>query len=146
MLTIYLALNIKINLSEQHVLMESTRHFYLYLINGIAATAVHYAVFTSNIFIFEFASAGIANLIASIFGIITSFLGNRYFVFKNLDRNIFDQGLNFFLLYSVIAAMNGLILYIWSDRIGLSYNLGFVLATALQFILSFYGNKFLIFK
>ena len=40
-----------------------------YLINGVLATAVHFGILSFNLNIVDFASAGLANLIASLFGI-----------------------------------------------------------------------------
>ena len=117
-----------------------------YVISGLLATAVHYAVLTLNLGFFEFKSAGLANLVAAIFGITTSFLGNRYFVFKRSAESVLQQALKFSGLYGAIAVLHGLLLWVWSDWHGLDYRLGFLLATGIQVSLSFLGNKFLVFK
>ena len=53
-----------------------------YLINGLAATAVHFVVLTFNLKVLGWGSAGIANLVAAVFGITASFLCSRYFFFQ----------------------------------------------------------------
>ena len=117
-----------------------------YVINGLAATAVHYAVLTINIGFLEFNSAGLANFIAAIFGIATSFLGSRYFVFKRIDEDILHQSLKFGGLYGVVAVLHGVFLWVWTDLQGLDYRLGFLIATGMQVSMSYLGNKYLVFK
>jgi putative flippase GtrA len=117
-----------------------------YGINGLMATCAHYAVLTVNLKIFGFTSAGMANLTAALFGIAASFLGSRYYVFREASRPISQQLVKFGALYGMIAMLHGLILFIWTDIFGLDYRLGFIVATALQIGLSYFGNKYLVFK
>ena len=117
-----------------------------YVINGLVATAVHYGALTLNLEVLSMPSAGLANLIAACFGILTSFLGNRYFVFKQHESNIVSQAINFSLLYVAIAFLHGFILFVWSDWLKLDYRVGFLVATFFQFVLSYLGNKKMVFK
>ncbi len=117
-----------------------------YAINGVVATAAHYGVLTFNLEVLNFPSAGLANLAAAVFGITTSFLGSRYFVFRKNDETITLQAMKFSGLYGVIAVLHFLVLLIWTDWLGLDYRLGFLIATGFQLSLSYIGNKFLVFK
>lgn len=117
-----------------------------YIINGLGATAVHYTVLSFNLKILGIPSAGLANLCAATAGISASFLGSRYFVFRSLDEAIVQQAAKFGLLYVAIAVLHGLVLYLWSDIGRLDYHMGFLFATGLQVILSYWGNKKLVFK
>ena len=117
-----------------------------YVINGLVATAVHYGALTFNLEMLSMTSAGLANLIAACFGILTSFLGNRYFVFKQHESNIVSQAIKFSLLYVAIAFLHGFILFVWSDWLKLDYRVGFLVATFFQFVLSYLGNKNMVFK
>jgi putative flippase GtrA len=117
-----------------------------YGVNGVVATFAHFGVLTFNLNVLNFASAGLANLVASMFGIIISFLGSRYFVFAKTGDNIITQVIKFGGLYSVIALCHGVVLLVWSDWWMLDYKLGFLIATAVQVSLSYIGNKFLVFK
>jgi len=117
-----------------------------YVINGLVATAVHYGALTFNLEMLSMTSAGLANLIAACFGILTSFLGNRYFVFKQHESNIVSQAIKFSLLYVAIAFLHGFILFVWSDWLKLDYRVGFLVATFFQFVLSYLGNKKMVFK
>jgi putative flippase GtrA len=117
-----------------------------YAINGLVATAVHYGVLTVNLSHLDFNSAGLANFVAAIVGIVTSFFGSRYYVFKRTTEGIIQQAIKFSGLYGVIAVLHGLLLLFWTDWYGLDYSIGFLLATVLQVSLSYLGNKFLVFK
>ena len=117
-----------------------------YGINGLAATAVHYGVLTFNLKVLHFSSAGAANMVAAVFGIATSFLGSRYFVFSCTGHSLVYEALKFSGLYGVIALLHGAVLFVWSDIYSGDFRIGFLLATALQITLSFWGNKYLVFK
>jgi putative flippase GtrA len=117
-----------------------------YLINGLAATGIHFAVLTFNLKVLGWSSAGVANLVAAIFGISASFLGSRYFVFNNSTEALVSQLYRFVLLYSVIALLHGALLYVWVDVYALNYMIGFVIATFMQVACSYLGNKVMVFK
>lgn len=117
-----------------------------YVVNGLVATAVHYAVLTLNLEVLGFSSAGMANFVAALFGITASFLGSRYYVFRSTEDPILVQLLKFGSLYGAIAVLHGLVLWLWTDQIGLDYRVGFVIATGLQVSVSYFGNKYLVFK
>jgi putative flippase GtrA len=117
-----------------------------YGINGIVATGVHYAVLTFNLQVLAMPSAGLANLVAALFGISTSFVGSRYFVFRQTEEGFLAQAAKFGGLYGVFALVHGAVLFVWTDLMGYDYRLGFLLATAFQVAGSYLGNKFLVFK
>lgn len=118
-----------------------------YIINGLIATAVHFGVLTLNIEVFHFSSAGTANFIAAICGICVSFLGSRYFVFQQQTNTaLIQQAVKFGSLYGCIALLHALVLIIWTDQFGFDYRIGFLLATIIQVLSSYLGNKFLVFK
>lgn len=117
-----------------------------YTINGLLATAIHFACLSFNLKIIGLSSAGMANFIAAFFGIASSFLGSRYFVFLECAEPMVRQAAKFGFLYAALAILHGLVLYVWSDKLQLDYRWGFLLATGLQVILSYFGNKNLIFN
>lgn len=117
-----------------------------YIINGVVATLVNYGILNFNILILGMKSAGLANFIATIFGIIVSFIGSRYFVFRKHTDTLSSQAVRFVVLYGFIAVLGGLVLYLWTDVYGLSYHIGFIIATFLQVAFSYLGNKMLVFK
>ena len=117
-----------------------------YLVNGLAATAVHFVVLSFGLKVLEIGSAGLANLLAAIFGVTTSFLGNRYYVFRKWDEPIAVQATKFGTLYVLTVSLHGLVLFGWSDVWRLDYRTGFIVATALQVLLTYWGSKLLVFN
>jgi putative flippase GtrA len=117
-----------------------------YLANGLVATAVHYAILTFSLEVLMVPAAGLASLVASIFGITASFFGSRYFVFRQYSQTIARQAAGFALLYAAIACLHGLVLAVWTDLYGLDYSWGFLVATCLQMGLSYWGNRRLVFR
>lgn len=117
-----------------------------FVINGLFAAAIHYAALNFNLRVLELSSAGLANFFAAWFGIAASFIGSRFFVFRRREAPLASQAIRFLALYGAIACLHGLLLYVWSDRLHQSYTSGFVLAGVMQTLLSYLGNKLLVFK
>lgn len=116
-----------------------------YVINGLLATGIHFSILTFNIEILHISSAGVANFIAAIFGITVSFLGSRYYVYRGHTGTFIHHAVKFVLLYAAIAVMHGFVLYLWSDVYGLSWRIGFLVATFIQVCISYIGNKIWVF-
>jgi len=117
-----------------------------YVINGVAATVVHFGALYIGLDLLNLPSAGLANLVAAAFGISVSFMGSRYFVFPKTGEGIVSQACKFSGLYGVIALLHGLVLFIWTDLWGYDYRVGFLLATLVQMSLSYIGNKLIVFR
>lgn len=117
-----------------------------YVVNGLVATAVHFGILTFNLKVLHMDSAGVANFIAAILAISVSFVGSRYYVFRAGHAPALPQAISFLVLYALIAVGHGLILHMWTDRAGLDYRLGFLVATVFQVACSYVGNKTLVFK
>ena len=83
--------------------------------------------------------------VGALFGITTSFLGSRYFVFRKNDRPVMGQAVKFLSAYVIIALLASGVMHVWVDWLHLDSNLGFLMATAVQVVLSYFGNKFLVF-
>ena len=127
--------------ADEGGLAEATR----YVVNGVAAAVVHFAALVFNMHILPVGSAGLANLLAAVVGITASFAGSRYFVFRGHRESPLRQAAKFGLLYGAIALLHGLILYLWTDLAGFDYRVGFLCALFLQVVLSYWGNKRLVF-
>ncbi len=117
-----------------------------YLINGLLATALHFAILSFNLEVLHLASAGVANFIAACIAITFSFFSSRHFVFRAAHAPMLPQAGAFGVLYALLAIAHGVILYLWTDRAGFDYRIGFLLATCVQMAGSFIGNKLLVFK
>lgn len=114
--------------------------------NGVFATIVHFLILVLCIEYFQVASAGFANLLAACVGVATSFVGNRYFVFRRADAAIVQQFSKFLVLYAATAVMHGTVLFVWTDLLLLDYRFGFIVATGFQVLMTYVGNKLLVFK
>ena len=117
-----------------------------YVVNGLVATAAHYATLKFNLEVLNLPSAAVANMLAAVVGITVSFLGSRYFVFRKTEESIAQQIVKFSALYGVTAILHGLTLFVWTDWLKHDYRTGFLMATGVQVSLSYFGNKFLVFR
>ena len=117
-----------------------------YIVNGLAATGIHFSALVFCLEVLHWQTAGFANLVASIFGITASFVGSRYFVFSGSNVTARTQIVRFIVLYAMLAAMHGFVMYLWADVAKLNYGVGFVIATGLQVLSSYFGNKLVVFK
>jgi putative flippase GtrA len=117
-----------------------------YVINGLVATAVHFAVLSGFMELVSSASAGLANLIASCVAITVSFFGNYYFVFRPHAGTLIQQAARFAALYVAIACLHAGLLLVWTDLWGFDYRIGFLIAVALQVVLGYWGNRSLVFN
>ena len=115
-----------------------------FLLNGIAATGVHYGVLCLLIEVAQLKSAGLANGCAALFGIAASYLGSRYFVFKS--RYPVGQTLpRFLFVYGAVACLHAIVLTVWTDVWRAPYTIGFLLATVGSTALTFLANRFYVF-
>jgi putative flippase GtrA len=125
--------------------------FLKFIINGLFATFIHYVtmLLISN---YVIAIYSIAYFIASFFGILTSFLGNKFFVFTNSNQNssqnnnAFKQFKIFLLLYGLIMLICSILMGVLSDILLINYNLSFMISLTVQTLFSFFGNKRYVFK
>ena len=125
--------------------------FLKFTLNGLFATFVHYftMLLISN---YVIAIYSIAYGIAAIFGILTSFLGNKFFVFTNSNQDNFlntgtsKQLRSFLLLYGLIMLICSILMGVLSDLLHINYNLSFMISLSVQTLLSFFGNKNYVFK
>jgi putative flippase GtrA len=117
-----------------------------FLLNGIFAACIHF-LFLLIMTTFSDANYGFSNFIACIFGSLASFLGNKYFVFASPTQTAqtYIQLVKFFFLYLCLCLNAGIALYFWSDIFGYYFMFGFLGITAVNTVLGFLVNKFLIF-
>lgn len=130
----------------KEVISRDGGEVFRYIVNGLVATAAHFTFLSILIEFLQVESAGLANLMAAALSIGVSFLGSRYFVFKNTQQPWYQQASKFVLLYAGIALVHGAVMWLWSDHFGFDYRLGFLVATCFQVAGSYLGNKFLVFS
>jgi putative flippase GtrA len=134
-----------LNLGKSLSVLNSQRPF-RYLVNGCVATGVHFVVLVFSMQVLNWSSAGAANGLAAVFGIATSFVGSRYYVFKHSSETAASQITKFLMLYLCIALLHTGVLLVWADYYQLNYVIVFFVATLMQLMLSYWGNKVLVFK
>ncbi|SDR38855.1 Putative flippase GtrA (transmembrane translocase of bactoprenol-linked glucose) [Rhizobiales bacterium GAS113] len=117
----------------------------LFVLNGLLATALQYAILVMLVEIAHLGSVGLANGVASLCGIGASYFGNRFVVFRAPTATLRTLP-RFLLLYGVIAVINALAMWLWSDFWGLPYTPGFVLVTGLATMVSYLGNRYFVFR
>jgi len=117
-----------------------------YVINGVVATCVHYAVLNGCIHLAHIPVAGVSNFLAACTGITISFIGSRYFVFPGGAESIWHQLARFWVLYAALALLQGAVMFLWADVAGLDYRAGFLIGTFLQMTCSYFGGKHWVFK
>ncbi len=113
-------------------------------INGLVATGCHYTILSILLASGLVPYAGLASGIGAVFGIAVSFIGNRFLVFRSTEK--LGRTLpRFLLLYGIIALFHATFLFLWTDLAGLAKGTGFLAATAIATILSYLGNRYLVF-
>lgn len=127
------------------MIIKINSQFSRFVINGIYATVIHYSVLVFLMELLNFQLAWVANGTAAVVAISFSFLGNRYFVFRSKNPKLIDQISRFYIVYALIAAVHSSVLYLWTDLLLLKYQVGFIIATLVQLIISFTASKYMVF-
>jgi putative flippase GtrA len=115
-----------------------------FLVNGLVATGVHFAVLSLLIEVAGVRSAGLANGIAAVFGIAASYVGSRCFVF-NSSAPVIRTLPRFLLICASVSCLHTLVLAIWTDMWRQPYVIGFLIATAGSTALNFLASRFIVF-
>lgn len=116
-----------------------------FAINGLVATAAHFSTLVILIEMVGLPSAGLSNGLASVVGIAVSYYGNRSYVFRSSAPSRVTLP-RFIAVYAVVALIHGLGLAIWTDLMGLPYQLGFLFVTALSLLVTFAANRLFVFR
>lgn len=114
-----------------------------FLIVGGINTAVGYAFFVL------FVSLGfqylIANTLATIIGVINSYLWNRFFTFKSKDKAM-SEIVRFSLVYGTSYCISMLFLYLIVGRLGINVYVAGALNIIITTTISWFGHKNFSFK
>ena len=117
-----------------------------FVLNGLAATVMHFVVLSLCLEVIGISSAGVSNTLAACSGTVTSFLGNRYFVFEARQAAGLSQFGRFVLLYLSLAVLQGLLLFGWTDVAGLDYRVGFLIGLAIHTVSAFLLGRNWVFR
>jgi putative flippase GtrA len=125
--------------------MNSAWTFVRFVINGLFAIAVHYAALVTLVDVAKLKWVGLANGIASVFGITASYLGNRTFVFRSQSPATRTLP-RFLVLYGAMALLHTATLTLWTDMMRFPYTPGFLITAALTTLATFFGNRYFVFR
>ena len=116
-----------------------------FVVVGLLATAVHYALLFLLVDILALRPIGLANLPAALAGTTTSFIGNRRIVFRAsvASREALPR---FLLLYALLWLAHSVLMLLWADWMAWPYSLGFVLITGTIAIISYRFNARFVFR
>ncbi|MBX2855056.1 MAG: GtrA family protein [Rhodobacteraceae bacterium] len=117
-----------------------------YVVNGAAATLIDFTALQIASSLLGEGMTWLAGGVGAAVGITASFLGSRYYVFPHRRGNWRTEVARFLPLYGVLALVRMALFYVWSDVYGLDQNIGFVIATGVQVVATFFGNKYLVFR
>ncbi len=124
---------------------EETGRILRFMLNGLVATAVHYAVLVGLVEGVGMASAAFANVLAAICGTAISYAGNRNFVMRSRASH-YRAGPRFLAGYAVVISLHGGAMALWADIGGLDYQVGFLLFTGLAAMLTYLLNRLFVFR
>lgn len=116
-----------------------------FIVNGLFATLVHFFMLQFLIKIVGDGSTVVLDYVAAVVGIAVSYLGNRFFVFRTNQFTALGQVMRFLILYGILAGLHSIILYVMEDLSSVNHVLSFLVATIIQVIFSFIGNKKVVF-
>ena len=125
---------------------QSASQLGLFVINGMVATVLHYAVFFLCLSLLAVQSPGLCFFVGSILGTVASFLGNRFVVFATNEGKVLPQFAKFVLTYMAISLCVSFIVDRCSTETDLSSPIIFLIGVAIQVSLSFLISKWLIFS
>ena len=125
---------------------QSASQLGLFVLNGVVATVLHYAVFFVCLSLLAVQSPGLCYFAGSIFGTLASFLGNRFVVFASSEGKVLPQFAKFVLTYLAISLFVSLIVNRLSITTDLSSQIILLIGLAIQVSLSFLISKWLIFS
>jgi len=113
---------------------------------GVVATLVHYLVIVLLVDLLHWVGPTPATVAGSVFGIATAYFGNAHFVFEIEERRHAVYVPRFVVIYLSVMAIHAGMMYLFADRMGLQYTVGFVVATAFSAITTFLANRYLVFN
>ena len=117
-----------------------------YVVNGAAATVIDFSTLHLASAALGEGMTWLAGGIGAAVGITASFLGSRYYVFPHRRGDWRVEVARFLPLYGMLALVRMALFYVWSDVYGLDQNIGFIIATGVQVVATFFGNKYLVFR
>lgn len=83
-------------------------------------------------------------MVAAVAGILTSYTGNRHYVFLSRNRAVPELA-RFFIVYITVGLLHTAVMYILIDVMQFRVTIGFAFATSLQVLASYTFNRIYVF-
>lgn len=116
-----------------------------FVVTGLLATLVHYLCIVLLVDVASAMSPTAATVIGAMAGIATAYLGNYHFVFRVTDRRHGQYATRFAAVYASVMAIHAGVMFLFTERLGIAYEYGFVVATVLSATTTFLANRYLVF-
>ena len=124
---------------------DEARRVVRFVVCGLTATAVHYAILVLLVEAAEMTPVAVANALATPCAMVVSYLGNRYFVMRSKVAHG-GASLRFLAVYACVIGIHSGAMALWADWAGLNYSVGFVLFTGVAAVVTYLLNGFYVFR
>lgn len=124
---------------------QDLKQFLKFCIVGTVGTAIDFSLLYLLV---EFAHVWylLAATISFIVAVINNYIFNKFWTFKDRDKDFLRQFGRFLVVSIIGLGLNVLILYVLVEFAGMWYILAKVLATGVVLIWNFFANKYWTFK
>lgn len=112
---------------------------------GLLATAVHFSLLVLLVEA-DMTNPTRATLVGSIAGIITSYIGNYWFVFKVENITHGSAFSRFILAYLIVFTIHGGLMFGLEQHFSIPYVWVFIAATGISAIATFLANRYWVFR
>lgn len=133
-------------MNERNFLGRKTRYQARnFVIIGLLSTLASYGVLNFLFKYMQYNSVFIAAIVSNSCGIMVSYTGNYFWVFK-AKSGMLRKFITFIIFYGVIGVFNSLVLFGSQKYLVSNLTVSFLIATVLSAILTFCSNKMFVFK
>lgn len=115
-----------------------------FVIVGIVATLTHFLVVVGLMDGLSFPLASVANVIGVVLGSTVSYLGNFFWTFRAAGHHL-ARVTRFAVVYGIIFSLNGLIMLVAADIMGLPYLIPLMVSLCVTPVLTFLLNRYWVF-
>lgn len=111
---------------------------------GLAATATHYLAVVFLMEVARMPLAAAANVIGVVAGSTVSYVGNCFWTFGASGRHG-ARMVRFAIVYGLVFALNGLLMLVAADLLGIPYLIPLVVSLALTPVVTYLFNRYWVF-
>jgi len=112
----------------------------------VFSALVHFSFLFIAVEVIEISLISLSNLVASFFGVSSSFLLNRHYVFRTVRKSFYTAYFHFIVANTVTISLTSFLFLGWSDWLGWDYKVGFLLIYILVAMLNYVLYKKVIFN